>query len=97
MQAWQEVEKETENLNKLIETPAQTLNYTNHNKEVLEQFKQTYPDLSTAFEMNPRDASNYLFSILKYVCVGCGKNKVTASNLKFNSYRPDTKCWDCQQ
>lgn len=71
--------------------------YIEKNKVALEEFKQSFPDINTAFEMKPRDASNYLFTILKYVCADCGKNRVTARNLQFNNYRPDTKCWDCQQ
>lgn len=72
------------------------MSYLDQNKTALSKFKETYKDIRGAFDTNSRDANNYLFSILKYVCSECGKNNITANILNFFGYEANAKCWECQ-
>jgi len=64
------------------------------NKEALEKFKETYPNIRDAFYNKTDAAINYL-RLLGFSCAACGGH-ITTGNLKYNNYLPDTKCYKCQ-
>lgn len=64
------------------------------NKQALDKFKETYPDVQWIFEQDPTTAINYL-RLLGFRCASCG-GLLTSGNVEFFNYSKDTLCFTCQ-